>query len=276
MTCKKYTHLLFAVCFFLTPLASVSSPEAYADVVTFEDLSVPPAGYENGANLAGGFISNGVNFNNSYDATFDAWSGWSYSNKTDSTTAGFLNQYSAIAGSGAAGSTNYGIVYNFSEGDATVAFNSLVTVDSMAITNTTYGYLNMRDGDQFSKKFGGLTGNDADFFLLTIKGFQGGNLVGTHDFYLADYRFSNNAQDYIVNDWQTVNLASLGTVDSLRFTLSSSDNGTFGMNTPAYFAADSISITAVPEPSSILLLGGIGLLGIAKARSRKKARERAN
>ena len=36
------------------------------------------------------------------------------------------------------------------------------------------------------------------------------------------------------------------TVYGLEFALSSSDNGTFGMNTPAYFAMDSLSVTAVP------------------------------
>jgi len=33
-------------------------------------------------------------------------------------------------------------------------------------------------------------------------------------------------------------LSSLGNLDSLSFTLSSSDNGAFGMNTPAYFCID--------------------------------------
>lgn len=267
---------LLSLCLVSLAASLLLSARVQAGVVTFDDLTVPPAGFENGSNLAGGFVSNGVNFNNSYDATFGAWSGWAYSNKTDTTTAGYLNQYSAIAGSGAGNSANYGVVYNFSEGDATVTFNQLVTVNSMAVTNTTYAYLTMRDGDPFTDKFGGLGGNDQDFFLLTIKGFNGGNLVGSQDFYLADYRFSNNSQDYIVSNWETLNLASLGVVDSLKFALTSSDNGPFGMNTPAYFAADSINITAVPEPSSILLLGGIGLLGVAKMRARKKARERAS
>jgi hypothetical protein len=39
--------------------------------------------------------------------------------------------------------------------------------------------------------------------------------------------------------------------------MSSTDNGAFGMNTPAYFAMDSI---AVPEPSALLCsLAGLGL-----------------
>ena len=48
-------------------------------------------------------------------------------------------------------------------------------------------------------------------------------------------------------------------MDEIRFTMSSSDNGMFGMNTPAYFAMDNL---VVPEPSSLTLgaLAGLTLL----------------
>ena len=59
--------------------------------------------------------------------------------------------------------------------------------------------------------------------------------------YLADYQFSDNSLDYIIKDWTWVDLTSLGASDSLSFSLSSSDNGMFGMNTPAYFCLDNFS-----------------------------------
>jgi hypothetical protein len=34
------------------------------------------------------------------------------------------------------------------------------------VTNTTYAYNSMRDGDMFAKKFGGPTGNDPDWYKL--------------------------------------------------------------------------------------------------------------
>ena len=111
----------------------------------------------------------------------------------------------------------------------------------MYITNSTYAYLSMRDGDGFAKRFGGVTGDDPDFFLLTIKAFSNGVLsVDSVNFYLADYRFSNNEEDYIIDEWTWVDLSSLGAADSLAFNLSSSDVGQFGINTPAYFCIDEV------------------------------------
>jgi hypothetical protein len=60
------------------------------------------------------------------------------------------------------------------------------------------------------------------------------------EFYLADYRFADNRDDYILDTWQYVDLTSLGMIKSLEFTLSSSDIGEWGMNTPAYFAIDTL------------------------------------
>jgi hypothetical protein len=62
------------------------------------------------------------------------------------------------------------------------------------------------------------------------------------EFYLADYRFENNSEDYIVNDWRDIIIEypSGSFVDSVTFDLASSDVGEFGMNTPAFFCIDYI------------------------------------
>jgi hypothetical protein len=65
-------------------------------------------------------------------------------------------------------------------------------------------------------------------------------VTGAVGFYLADYRSADNGNDYIVHKWEYVGLTSLGEVKSLEFTLSSSDIGDWGMNTPASFAVDTI------------------------------------
>ena len=84
--------------------------------VGFDDphLALPPESYWNGSQRYyfddpgredGEFISGGLVFNNHFHAdpshNMEYWDGWAYSNMTDTTTPGFGNQYSAIAGSGA-------------------------------------------------------------------------------------------------------------------------------------------------------------------------------
>ena len=76
-------------------------------------------------------------------------------------------------------------------------------------------------------------------------------------------RYADNGLDYIVDSWEYVELASLGVVKSLEFGLSSSDAGALGMNTPGYFALD----TVVPEPGSVVLLALGGFLARRRVRS---------
>lgn len=247
---------------------------AYANVtVTLEDKTVPATGYYNGSDSAGGFTSNGAFFNNGYDTTYGSWGGFSYSNKTDNTTAGYGNQYSAYAGSGAGGSANYAVGYvdTYTPTIPTITLPSGYSSPlSIAVTNTTYTALVIKNGDAAFgvDPFSG-PGVDnphdpaGDWFKLTISGYDATNtLTGSVDYFLADYRFANPAQYFIANTWVTLNLSGLGNnVSKLQFTLDSSDKGAFGINTPTYFAADNL-VVGVPEPSSALLCvaGGCALL----------------
>lgn len=237
----------------ITVIATTVLKTANAQTVsTFESLSLSPNSYWDGAASPGGatFTDGNAIFPNVYDSSFFYWtSGWAYSNMQDSTTAGFTNNYSAITASGVNGSNNY-VVGNL---NPIVNFNSSAmgkVVNGFYITNTTFAALSMRDGDAFAKKFGGITGNDPDWYKLTIRKWFGGVITNDSvEFYLADYRFVNNAQDYIIKTWQWVDLTSLGNVDSLQMILSSSDMGSFGMNTPAFFCID--NLTTADSPLSI-------------------------
>ncbi|MGY8738481.1 MAG: DUF4465 domain-containing protein, partial [bacterium] len=134
------------------------------------------------------------------------------------------------------------------------------------ITNTTYTALSMLSGDAFAKQFGGVTGTDPDYFRLLIEGFDDFNAsTGVVEFMLADYRNLGGTLDYIVDQWTWLDLTGLGDVSSLGFSFDSSDVGSFGINTPQYFAID--NLTTIPEPSTALMLG-LGLTGLARLRRR--------
>ena len=217
---------------------SVSNAE---DIANFDDLSLEPNSYWNGSDGSGGFISGQAWFNNNYDSTWGSWDSFCYSNMTDINSSGWAAQYNAITGAGEDGSANYAVGYVGWAGPPTIVLDEAGVVDGLYVTNNNFAYYSMKNGDAFSKKFGGDNGGDADWFLLTITGLNANNeITGSVDFYLADFRFEDNNSDYIVDTWDYVELSSLGQVKSMEFTLNSSDTGAWGMNTPAYFVIDSI------------------------------------
>jgi hypothetical protein len=220
-------------------------PVTYAG---FENLNLGTQGYYNGSDKKGSFMSGNFRFLNDYNESWGSWSGFAASVKTDVTTAGYGNQYSAITGKGAAGTPGYAVGYPVPV--STIAFKDTV-ISGVYVTNSTYAYWSMKNGDAFSKKFGGPSGNDEDWLILTIEGFDSENkATGKVEFFLADFGYSINTNDYILDTWKWVNLKSLGRISKLEFTLRSTDNSAWGMNTPAYFCIDNLNhqvLTSAPD-----------------------------
>ncbi len=233
---KRYSPVFALLLFF--PFAAFSQV-----IASFENFHLTPGQHLNNAAPDRGFKSGSVELPNFYDSQFDYWSGWAISADTNTTTPGFLNQYSAIPGHGALGTTAYATGYVYDPTIIRLQPNAIgKPIIGFYVTNSTYAYLSMRDGDAFAKKFGGESGKDPDFFLMTIKKYSGGALADDSiNVYLADYRSSDPHKDYILSDWKYVDLATLGEVDSLYLRMTSSDVGVFGMNTPAYICIDQVS-----------------------------------
>ena len=227
----------------LSTLLLFSTPLLAQETVGFEDFALEPDTFRNGAALdTSGFMAGQIFLPNSYTATaeFSFWSGWSLSSMRDTVTPGFMNQYSAITGAGAEGSPTYAV--GFGGGTAIRLSAGPALIEGLSITNTTYAALSMRDGDQFAKRFGGATGDDPDFFSVSFRGWSGGERsADSVTVFLADYRGGAN-EDFILEEWQAVDLSTLGAVDSLTVSFASSDVGTDGINTPRYVAIDNIVV----------------------------------
>lgn len=222
-------------------------------VATFESFALPTDSFLNGEQEITnsswkGFENGNLLFENIYDTSFGGfWSkGFALSTMRDSITEGFTNLFSAITASGHMSPT-----YAIGQNNAWIYNNdsSIQMAEGVYVTNSTYAALSMKNGDAFAKKFGGTSGNDSDFFVMHFVGFFEGNLSDTISFYLADYRFSNNNEDYILNSWTWVDLTAIGKFDSIQISLASSDNGQFGMNTPAFYALDDFTVKPAPVTS---------------------------
>ena len=249
----------------LQAAAAMASGTVIAD---FEDLVLAPDSYWRGDETPTGFCSGVVDFRTNYayiaEWGMETWDGFAYSNVSDATTPGFGNQFAAVTGSGVGGGGIYAVGYDPIPGYAGSDRPSLTladtatgyTLDGAYFTNTAYSYLSMRDGDAFAKKFGGFSGDDPDYLLLTITGLTPSGPGAGVEFYLADFR---GDADTLVSDWTWVDLSGLGPVTGLEFAVSGTDMGTFGLNTPAYFAMDNL---IVPEPTTLALLtlGGAAIL----------------
>ena len=109
---------------------------------------------------------------------------------------------------------------------------------SAYITNTTYTLNSLVNGDGYNPPMA-----KDGFFKIVATGYVGDEVTGSAEFFLAkgEYNF--------VTDWTKWDLSKLGAVDKVVFSLVASEDqyGTYGLNTPAYFAIDDISVRYYPD-----------------------------
>ncbi|MDR1552416.1 MAG: DUF4465 domain-containing protein [Prevotellaceae bacterium] len=225
-----------------------------AKIITFEDASLDADGILREGTLIGeddygmgnfweAYSEAGITFRSYVATAWTFWCGFEISNNHDMTTAGYTNDASVYHTGGHSGS-KFALCYDGGsmmgagyDAEFYVSDNSNKVFDHVYITNSTYAALEMLNGG-FGKQF---TYADKDWFKLTVKGFDSnGTEKGTVEFYLADFRTANSGG--IVTEWTKVDLKPLGAVQKLQFSLSSSDTGGYGMNTPAYFCIDDLAI----------------------------------
>ncbi|MGI6718242.1 MAG: DUF4465 domain-containing protein [Bacteroidales bacterium] len=228
----------------LTVNASANETTIDYSPATFEDVTLNEEGYWEPPHTGESELISGsfsfYNFNDYYNGTVYYWGGFSASNQTDTTLSGTDGQYVAITGIGADSSNNYCVGY-LSGYNATISELSgePKVISGCYVTNNVYAYKSIKYGDGFVTAFGGEDGNDPDWFKLSAVGVrEDGSATDTIHFYLADYRFEDNTEDYILDTWEWFDLTPLGEVVSVRLMLSSSQNNNWGMLTPGYVCID--------------------------------------
>ena len=273
-------------------LAGLLASPTEAAIVNFEDVGAALAdnSFFNGGPSANSdpWISGGAEFENrftDFGGGFTGWEGWAYSNVQDLVTAGFTNQYAVYsqsgtaAGFGSGNSRTYALAFPGSVKDSNASvltFGARSQVHAVDLANTTYALLALRDGNDGGANFVSQY-QDGDFLRLHITGFDGpgatGNATGSVAFDLANYGGAGAEDDFILNDWTTLDLSQLGQVQSLRFSMDSNVIDSFGgidfLNTPAYVAVDNLSFSVVPEPASPLAISA-ALAGGAILRRRRR------
>ena len=133
-----------------------------------------------------------------------------------------------------------------SYGEPVTGSNIVMALRADDLGNT--GNLSSRDNGAFSPQFNGL-----------------GLTIGTHGMRM-DWNATTKLATFLFD------LGNDGTYDpALTFVVNGSDNGFTGSNSQLFVGGgnglifDNISITSVPEPSSVLL-GGLGVLSLARRR----------
>jgi hypothetical protein len=182
--------------------------------------------------------------------------GIAFSHWNDTLMSGYRNQCSIYyidptnGNGGHNGSNNFALHYGYKDNIWTTAWDGRTIIrlaDSTKtalftefyVMNSTYAVRSMEYGDNFAKIF---SYADKDWFKLIIDGLDvNGNVVRTMDtVYLADFRRSSSPG--ILRDWKRVDLTPLGRVTAIRFDMLSSDTIPYGLNTPAYFCFDDLTV----------------------------------
>ena len=180
-----------------------------------------------------GFYSGSYYFHNGAMPEYDYWYGYAMSNETSTSYATLADQFRSAVGQGHNGSANFVLAYP--EGQYVDVTNSESgdVLRGVYVSNAAYTLSSILNGDGIASAF--TTGS---WFKVIAEGFNGSASTGSVEFYLADYRATNELDHYALDTWQWMDLRPLGNVTRVRFRLDGSDKGSYGLNTPSYFAMD--------------------------------------
>lgn len=106
-----------------------------------------------------------------------------------------------------------------------------------------YTFYSILYGDGYARAF-----TEGDELTLTVHGVDKYENEKSLDITLASF---NDGCLTAATNWKYVDLSSLGTVEEIYFTMSSTDSGQWGMNTPAYFCLDKLTVKKTTSDASV-------------------------
>ena len=107
------------------------------------------------------------------------------------------------------------------------------------VCNHPWPYYGCAHGDGFGTGFA-----EGDYFELIAHGVDADGNETTVSMNLVDF---TNGELHAANDWTFFDLSSLGEVESVYFTMNSTDVGPYGMNTAAYFCMDKFQVKGADD-----------------------------
>jgi len=229
------------------------------EVATFEEYTSTLAAdqVEDGSkgntnyNFNDGLLTMSTRWDTSFGGYFQS-GGWAFSRKnyyTEEPSDFSKHLYAAAPGKGYELSDVYAIGSNTAHIKLNRGVDTTWNFFGFQLTNTTFARNSMLFGDAFAKKFNAA---DKDSLVLIISGFRKGELKKSKRVMLADFRDADPGKHFILSNWEFVEFNEI--VDSVRFDMESSDNSSWGMNTPAYFAIDNIELTLPVSVKNISIL----------------------
>lgn len=163
-----------------------------------------------------------------------SFAGFTYMNKTDNKTS---NSPAPISGKGKTGKVYIAVDSNdYNPAIFTINNPEQYSIKGTWITNSTYAYVGMTQGDGYATAF-----KKGSWYKVTATGYDSQEKeIGKVEISLANYTSDN---DKPVNDWIWFDLSALHNAVKIKFIPSSSDINENGMKTAAYFCLDGITLT---------------------------------
>jgi hypothetical protein len=190
-------------------------------VVSFDEYVSP------GGHYVGSLAIDAATFVGTYNPEWNSWAGFAFSAVSNTTDGSWFSQYAAAQ----ARTNAYAVGYHDSWNPAPeIRFVNPVAPRSVRVDNTTYAALTMRYGYPPARAF-----TNGDYFILTLTARNlDGQVVAATNHYLADFR---DGRTFIQTNWSTLDLSWMpADVVSIVATVTTSDVGDWGPNTPTYFA----------------------------------------